>query len=111
MQVLEVMRRLNSEGEVRFLLSAYTETLRQHDRGRGLPSGVTALPVADVEDVRGRFETLLDIELNGAAAQTGVGTQAAVREAAEVFGVALARLQTLRAGMLPVSRPSSTLEF
>jgi hypothetical protein len=97
MQMLDVMRRLNSESGVKFLLSAYAETLQQCDYGRGLPRGVTTLPVADVEDVRTRFEALLDVELNGSAAQAGERAHAIVCEAAEVFGAALTRMQTLRA--------------
>ena len=37
MQMLEVMRRANSEHEVRFLLSGYVETLPFYDFARSLP--------------------------------------------------------------------------
>ena len=96
MQMLDVMRRVNSGHEVRFLLSAYVETLPFYDFARSLPHGVTTLPLAGVEDVRDRFETLLDIELSGSAVQAGASVHAIVREAAEIFGVALARLQILQ---------------
>ncbi len=96
MQMLDVMRRVNSEHEVRFLLSAYIETLQFYDTARSLPQGVTALPLAGVDDVRERFEALLDIDLSGSAVQGGERVHAIVREAAELFGAALARLQILQ---------------
>ncbi len=97
MQMLEVMRRLNSESEVMFLLSAYVETLQHCDFGQGLPGCVAVLPVRGVGDVRDRFEALLDVELSGAAAQAGRCVHAIAREATEVFGVALTRMQSLQA--------------
>ncbi len=97
MHMLGVMSRLGNESGVRFLLSAYAETLQRHDHGRGLPRSVTVSPVAGVGDIRARYETLLDIELNGGTALTGARPQAMVLEAAQVFGVALARLQSLQA--------------
>jgi hypothetical protein len=96
MQMLDVMRRVNSEHEVRFLLSAYVETLRFYDAGRSLPQGVTMLPLAGVDDVRERFEALLDIDLCGSAAHRSECVHAIVREAAEIFGAALGRLQILQ---------------
>lgn len=95
MQILEVMRRMNSETEVTFLLSAYAETLQQYDIGHNLPHGVASLPVRGVDDVRNRFEALLEVELGGAPALADGRAHAIVREAAEIFGVALARMQTL----------------
>jgi len=48
MQMLDVIRRVNSEHEVRFLLSAYVESLRVYDSARSLPRGVTESPLAGV---------------------------------------------------------------
>jgi hypothetical protein len=105
MQILDVMRKVNTENEVKFLLAAYVETLPFYDFAHSLPHGVTDLPLAGMEDVRDRFETLLDIELSGGAAQAGERVHAIVREAAEVFGVALTRLRTLRTNMhVPTAR-------
>jgi hypothetical protein len=111
MQMLDIMRRLNSENAVRFLLSAYAESLQRHDHGRGLPGGVTTLPVAGVEDVRGRFEALLDAELGGGAALAGTHAQAIVHEAAEVFGIGLARMQALQTQTPAASAPARELVF
>ena len=74
-------------------------------------SGVTALPVAGVDDVRGRFEALLDLELSGCAAPGGVHAQAVVHEAAEVFGSALARMQALQARSHTPSATARALVF
>ena len=111
MQILDVMRKVGSEGEVNFLLTAYVETLPFYDFGHSLPRNVTQLPLAGVEDVRGRFEALLDIELSGCAVQAGERVHAIVREAAEVFGVALTRLQTLQKTAPAVSARSVELSF
>jgi hypothetical protein len=105
MQILDVMRKVNTESEVKFLLAAYVETLPFYDFAHSLPRGVTALPLAGMEDVRDRFEALLDIELTGGAAQAGERVHAIVRESVEVFGVALTRLRTLqRSVQMPVTR-------
>ena len=40
MQMLEIIRRLDSENAVRFLLSAYAESLQRRVSGNGLPGGV-----------------------------------------------------------------------
>ena len=111
MQILDVMRKVGSEGEVNFLLTAYVETLPFYDFGHSLPRNVTQLPLAGVEDVRGRFEALLDVELSGCAAQAGERVHAIVHEAAEVFGVALTRLQTLQKTAPAVTARSVELSF
>lgn len=97
MHMLDVMRRLNSASAVQLLLCIYAETLQRHDPGRSLPGTVTALPIAGAEDVRCRLETLLEIELNGCVAKIGERAYAIACEAVEVFGAALARMQTLQA--------------
>ena len=109
MQILDVMRRVSTESEVKFLLSAYVETLPFYDFSHSLPRGVTQLPLAGVEDVRSRFEALLDVELSGGAAQAGERVHAIVREAAEVFGVALTRMQTLQ--KVATSTPERGIEL
>ena len=115
MQIMEVMRRVHSEGEVRFLLSAYVETLPFYDHSRSLPRHVTTLPLSGVDDVRARFESLLDIELNDGAACAAEGERegvhAIVREATEIFGVALTRLQSLQAGVAAVPAKTDLLVF
>lgn len=105
MQILDVIRKLNTENEISFLLSAYVETLPLYDFARSLPQGVTALLLTGMEDVRGRFEALLDIELSGSVRHAGERVHAIVREATEIFGVAFTRLRTLHeATAAPVAR-------
>ncbi len=111
MHMMDVMRRLNSTSAVQLLLSVYAETLQRHDPGHGLPGGVTALPIAGAEDVRWRLETLLEIEFNGCAAKTGGRAHAIVCEAVEVFGAALARMQTLQPGPCPPPAKVRALVF
>ena len=96
MQVIDVMRRLNSEQEIRFLLTAYLETLRAGGADKRLPPGVATLPLNDAEDIESRFTELLGAELTGLA-HSHCDTQGAIaREATQIFGAAFTRLQTLR---------------
>lgn len=111
MLILDVIRRVNTEHEVKFLLAAYLETLPFYDVTRSLPDGITELPLRGMEDVRNRFEALLDVELSGEALHAGAHVHAIVREAAEIFGAALTRLQTLHANIVHVKTESVTLAF
>jgi hypothetical protein len=111
MQLLDVMRKLNTETEISFLLSAYIETLPFYDFGGTLPIGVTTLPLAGVEDVRNRFEALLDIELCGGAVKAGERVHAIVREAAEIFGVALTRLHAIQSSVESATTRDVALGF
>lgn len=111
MQIMEVMRRVHSEGEVHFLLTAYVETLPFYDHARSLPQHVTALPLAGVDDVRARFESLIGIELNDGVAPTSERVHAIVREATEIFGIALTRLQSLPTGRAAARAPAAALTF
>ncbi len=95
MELLEAMRRSNSEHEIQFLLSAYVETLPFYGLAHILPNGLTALPVRGTDDVRDRFEALIEADLRGSAAVSSASTHAVVREATEVFGMALSRLSAL----------------
>ena len=111
MQLLDVMHRLNSETEVSFLLTAYIETLRFYDSGGTLTAGVTALPLTGADDIHRRFETLIGIELDVGAARQDSGVHAMVREAVEVHGAALKRLQELAARPRPSPAQSTALKF
>ena len=96
MLMIDVMRRLSTEHEISFLLTAYIETLQFYDAEKRLPPGVGALPLKGVEDIEARFTELLGAELCGLA-RSHCDTQGAIaREATEIFGAAYARLQTLR---------------
>ncbi len=112
MQMIDVMRRLNSEHEIRFLLTAYVETLQFYDSAKRLPPGVATLPLKDAEDIEARFTELLGAELCGLA-RSHCDTQGAIaREATEIFGAAYTRLQVLRASAAPPApRAMTTLAF
>lgn len=112
MLLIDVMRRLNTEHEIRFLLSAYLETLQFFDSAKRLPPGVATLPLKDAEDIEARFTELLGAELCGLA-RSHCDTQGAIaREATEIFGAAHTRLQALRASAaLPVKRVMPTVAF
>ncbi|MEQ1772920.1 MAG: hypothetical protein ABL891_03970 [Burkholderiales bacterium] len=112
MLMIDVMRRLNSENEIRFLLTAYIETLQFYDSAKRLPLGVATLPLGDVDDIEARFTELLGAELCGLA-RSHCDTQGAIaREATEIFGAAFTRLQTLRqSAPSPVPRLMPALHF
>ena len=101
MSLIDVIRHLSSEHEVRFLLTAYVETLQFYDSAKRLPPGICALPLKDAEDIEARFNELLGAELCGLA-RSHCDTQGAIaREATKIFGAAYTRLQTLRASAKP----------
>lgn len=96
MQITDVVRRLNSEHEINFLLTAYLESLQCYHADKRLPHGVAALPLLGAADIEARFRELLGAELCGLA-RSHCDTQGAIaREATEIFGAAFTRLQTLR---------------
>ena len=112
MFISDVIRRLNTEYEIRFLLSAYIETLQFYDSAKRLPPGVGKLPLRGVEDIEARFTELLGAELCGLA-RSHCDTQGAIaREATEIFGAAFTRLQVLRMSeTVPAARPMPALDF
>lgn len=112
MQIIDVMRRLNTEHEISFLLTAYIETLQFCDSAKRLPPGVGSLPLRGAEDIEARFTELLGAELCGLA-RSHCDTQGAIaREATEIFGAAYTRLRALR-GTCPIAVPRAgpTLHF
>ena len=96
MLISDVIRHLNTEHEIRFLLTAYVETLQFYDAAQRLPPGVATLPLKGVDDIESRFTDLLGAELCGLA-RSHCDTQGGIaREATEIFGAAFMRLQVLR---------------
>ncbi len=107
MLITDVMRRLNTEHEVAFLLTAYIETLQFSDAAKRLPPGVAALPLNGADDIEARFSELLGAELCGLARSHCDAQGAIAREATEIFGAAFTRSQALRmSAQAPVARPS-----
>lgn len=106
MQLVDVMRRLNTENEICFLLMAYLETLQSYGAEKRLPHGVAQLPIIGAADVELRFRELLGAELCGLA-RSHCDTQGAIaREATEIFGAAFTRLQALRQAGGALTMPS-----
>ncbi len=112
MLIIDVMRRLNTEQEIEFLLTAYMETLQFYGAAKRLPPGVATLPLRGGDDIEARFIELLGAELCGLA-RAHCDTQGAIaREATEIFGAAHTRLQTLRLlGTGLASQPVPELKF
>ncbi len=107
MLIMDVMHRLNTEHEIRFLLTAYIETLQFYNAATQLPAGVAALPLQDEDDIESRFHELLGAGLSGLA-RSHCDTQGAIaREATEIFGAASKRLQVLRESR--VASPASVM--
>ena len=96
MLIVDVLRRLNTEVEISFLLSAYLETLQFHNPEKYLPPGVALLPLHGAEDIEARFTDLIGAELTGLARSHCDTRGAIAKEATEIFGVACARMQMLR---------------
>lgn len=115
MRLIDVMRRLNTEHEIRFLLTAYVETLQFYDTAKQLPPGVATLPLKGVDDIEVRFNVLLDADLCGHAQSLRYRCDkqgAIAKEATEIFGAAVTRLQTLRlSDPAPAARPMPALSF
>ena len=96
MMISEAICRLNSEDDILFLLTAYVETLQSYHAKKRLPPGVAALPLKNTADIGARFDELLGAQLCGLA-RARFDTQCAIaREATEIFGAAMTRLQALR---------------
>ena len=96
MLITDVIRRLNTEHEIGFLLTAYMESLQFYDAGKRLPPGVVTLPLRGAVDIEARFKELLAAQLCGLACPHSDTQGAIASEVTEIFGAAYARLQTLR---------------
>jgi hypothetical protein len=109
MMISEVMRHLNVESDIRYMLTLYLETLRCCNAGNRLPPGVAALPLRDAAEIESRFTELLGAELSGVT-QASCDAQGAIsREATEIFGAAYTRLQTLRDAGLKFAPPRAVV--
>jgi hypothetical protein len=111
MMIRDVMHRLNTEHEIRFLLTAYVETLQSYRSAQRLPPAVMLLPLKNAADIEARFNELLGAELCGLASLPNDTQGAIAREATEIFGAAFTRLQVLRpsAEAPPVRMPEGRI--
>jgi hypothetical protein len=96
MLIIDVMRRLNTEHEIGFLLTAYIETLQFYDPAKRLPQAVAELPLRGAEDIEARLTALLHAKSCAFAPAPGATQGKIAREATDVFAAAHTRLQALR---------------
>ena len=90
--IAEVIRDASTEHEIYFFLTAYIEAVRFCDKLDCLPTHITGLPLAGIDDLRGRFRTL---ELGKASNELDEQAGVVIGEALAIFGAALDRLGSL----------------
>jgi hypothetical protein len=101
MMISDVILEANNEHEIFFLLTAYVESLRYCDKLGTLPQGLTRLPLSGAGDVQSKFIGIRAV-LNDEVEDCGTRTYAILREAVDVFGAAVDRLDRLaEAGAMP----------
>jgi len=88
--IIEVIREASAEQEIFALLTAYVEAVRYGDKFHTLPWRMRDLPLASVDNLAERVEGLRE----GLGA-TDVLTRPLIKEALDIFVVALDRLHSL----------------
>lgn len=94
MMISDVILEANTEYEIYFLLTAYVESVRYCDKLGFLPEDFTRLPLTGIGDVRTRLEEFR-LELEKLSIGGNSKEHVILREAADIFGAALDRLQWL----------------
>lgn len=97
MLLTDVICRLNTEYEIRFLLTAFLENLLSRGAARHLPPGAAVLPLKDAYDIEARFAALLGMQFAEMPHGHGAAAGEIEKQATEIFGAAVSRLHTLRA--------------
>jgi hypothetical protein len=92
MTIIEVLREANTPHEVFFLLTAYVEAVRYSDKFHMLPQPMRDLPLAGTDDLKQRVE-----RINAGIDRTDILDRPVIREAGEIFTIALERLDELDA--------------
>lgn len=92
MTIIEVLREANTKHEIYFLLTAYVEAVRYCDKFHMLPQPMRDLPLAGNDDLRIRVE-----RINAGIDRTDILDRPVIREAGEIFAIALDRLDELEA--------------
>ena len=91
----DIIRSVNTEHEVYFLLTSYIEAMRYCDqRHRCIPEHIVRLPLNGATDIKERFVQLM-LELDRASKRLDDESCAVIREGVYVFGFALSRLNAL----------------
>lgn len=94
MMISDVILEANTEYEIYFLLTAYVESVRYCDKLSTLPENFTRLPLTGIGDVRTRLEGF-GLALEKPSSSAHGRERVTLREAADIFGAALDRLQWL----------------
>jgi hypothetical protein len=100
MMITNIIREANTEPEVYFLLTAYIESIQFGDKLNCLSEHLTSLPLTGLDDVRQRSVKLVT-ELDVASKRLDDKVCVVIKEALEVFGTALSRLELLGQGLRP----------
>jgi len=98
--IADVIREASTKHEIRFLLTAYIQSVRYAGKLSLLPAAVSKLPLAGPDDVRERVR-MLTIEQNTAWKRLNARGCLAIEEALQVFGAAQARLNLLETACSP----------
>ena len=91
--IIGIIREANTEHDIYFLLTSYIEAVRFGDKLNFLPECLTRLPLTGLDDVRGRSAKLV-AELDAASKRLDYKTCMVIKEALEIFGAALTRLES-----------------
>jgi hypothetical protein len=108
MMITNIIREANTEPEVYFLLTAYIDAIQFGDKLNCLSEHLTSLPLTGLDDVRQRSVKLVT-ELDAASKRLDNSVCAVIKEALEVFGTALTRLELFqRVSQSQRSAPQTT---
>ena len=106
--ISNIIREANTESEVYFWLTAYIEAMRFGDKLNLLSEHPTRLPLTGLDDVRGRSAKLI-AELDVASKRLDDKVCVVIKEALEIFGTALTRLEMFqRVSQFQRSAPQTT---
>ena len=103
MTIATIIREAKTEQEIYFLLTAYIEAVQFADRLNCLSENLTRLPLSGLEELRQRSVKLV-AELDAASKRLDDSVCTVIKEALEVFGVALTRLESYER----LSQPNGT---
>ena len=93
--IIDVIREANNEHEIYFLLTAYVEAVRYGDKFNTLPAQMRDLPLADMANVKERVD-----KIKAGLDRTNFLDRPIIKEAMDIFIVALDRLGSLKGGTL-----------
>ncbi|HUL41980.1 MAG TPA: hypothetical protein VLV32_08780 [Burkholderiales bacterium] len=95
MTIATIIREANTEQEIYFLLTAYIDALQFGDKLNCLSEHLRKLPLTGLEDLRARSIKLVT-ELDAASKRLDDKVCTVIKEALEIFGAALSRLESFQ---------------